>query len=103
MTLELLRLSHPTHCINDSVRVDRLTKCINKAVTDKILTYGHVERKILDEMLPYMLLAGNTRVQETMGLAQLLLAHSQDASTVVDATLPHKANDGEGDALDFRQ
>ncbi|XP_064458652.1 uncharacterized protein LOC135368967 [Ornithodoros turicata] len=65
--------------------------------------YVDVEHKVWDEILPYVTFAYNTAVQETTRFTPFHLAHGHDASTMLDAMLPHEPSDEENDALDFTQ
>uniref|UniRef100_UPI00292D4351 DDE-type integrase/transposase/recombinase n=1 Tax=Bradyrhizobium sp. 33ap4 TaxID=3061630 RepID=UPI00292D4351 len=105
LTQEILRLSHTVHRRTTAYhpQTNGLTERLNKTLADMISMYIDVEHRTWDEILPYVTFAYNTAVQETTGFTPFRLVHGRDASTMLDAMLPHEPNDEESDTLDFTQ
>lgn len=105
LTQEILQLSHTAHRRTTAYhpQTNGLTERLNKTLADMISMYIDVEHKTWDEILPYVTFAYNTAVQETTGFTPFRLLHGRNASTMLDAMLPHEPSEEESDALDFTQ
>ena len=70
-----------------------LTERLNKTMADMLSMYVDVEHKTWDEILPYVTFAYNTAIQETTQMTPFELVYGRQATTMLDAMLPHVDDD----------
>ncbi|XP_070382472.1 uncharacterized protein [Dermacentor albipictus] len=101
----VLRLSGTTHgkTMDYHPQTNRLTERLNKTLADMMGMYIHADHKNWDKILPYVTFEYNTARQEAARLTPFKLVYGWEATTMLDAMLPHECGDDENGAEEFTQ
>lgn len=89
LTEEVMKLTYTDHRRTTAYhpQTNGLTERLNKTIADMISMYVNVEHKNWDDVLPYVIFAYNTAVQETTGFTPFRLVHGREVTTMLDAML----------------
>lgn len=105
LTQDIMRLSQTTHRKTTAYhpQTNGLTERLNKTIADMLCMYVDVQHKTWDEILSYITFAYNTAPQETTGFTPFRLVYGREATTTLDAMLPHFPDMIDADADIFAQ
>lgn len=80
-----------------------LTERLNKTLADMLSMYVDEQHKSWDQVLPYVTFAYNTARQETTRMTPFALVYGREATTMLDAMLPHDGGGDDTTAQEFAQ
>ncbi|KAK8765585.1 hypothetical protein V5799_031806 [Amblyomma americanum] len=88
---QILRHSHTDHRKTTSYHPQRngLTERLNKTLGDMLSMYVVVQHRTWDDVLPYVIFAYNTAVEETTNIPPFRVVYGRDMTTMLDVMLPH--------------
>lgn len=104
LTEEVMKLTYTDHRRTTAYhpQTNGLTERLNKTIADMISMYVNVEHNNWDDVLPYVVFAYNTAVQETTGFTPFRLVHGREVTTMLDAMLlPNETETLPSDAEEF--
>ncbi|KAK8787335.1 hypothetical protein V5799_022885 [Amblyomma americanum] len=105
VTKAILRYSQTSHRRTTAYhpQTNGLTEHPNKTFADMHAMYVDAEHKTWDVILPYVLFAYNTAVQETTQMTPFRLVHGREATTTLDAMLPNVTEEENVDVAAYFQ
>lgn len=105
LTQAILHYSHTDHRRTTAYhpQTNGLTERLNKTIADMLAMYVDTEHKTWDLILPYVVFAYNTAVQETTKMTPFKLVHGRDATTTLDAMLPNVTDENNLDVAAYLQ
>ncbi|KAK8779773.1 hypothetical protein V5799_018887 [Amblyomma americanum] len=105
LTQAILRYSQTSHRRTTAYhpQTNGLTERLNKTIADMLAMYVDAEHKTWDVILPYVVFAYNTAVQETTQMTPFRLVHGRDATTTLDAMLPNVTEEENVDVAAYLQ
>lgn len=105
LTQAILHYSHTDHRRTTAYhpQTNGLTERLNKTIADMLAMYVDTEHKTWDIILPYVVFAYNTAVQETTKMTPFKLVHGRDATTTLDAMLPNVTDENNLDVAAYLQ
>lgn len=105
LTQAILQHSHTSHRRTTAYhpQTNGLTERLNKTIADMLSMYVDAEHKTWDVILPYVVFAYNTAVQETTQMTPFSLVHGREATTTLDAMLPDVTDESNLDVAAYLQ
>ncbi|KAK8777518.1 hypothetical protein V5799_029140 [Amblyomma americanum] len=105
LTQAILRYSQTSHRRTTAYhpQTNGLTERLNKTIADMLAMYVDAEHTTWDVILPYVVFAYNTAVQETTQMTPFRLVHGRDATTTLDAMLPNITEEENVDVAAYLQ